>query len=133
MEYLEKKEIYVAQVAKYSDTMKKLKKEDKSSQLEDPQHYLQQAITCYTNTIRILCGFNFSSKQAKEIVALAFYKIFESCALLGQSYSEKVTEFMDWRSVNDVSVKSYPFAGDMKRLIIEQLQKDGKKEDVEKV
>ena len=40
---------------------------------------------------------------------------------------------MDWRSVNDVSVKSYPFAGDMKRLIIEQLQKDGKKEDVEKV
>lgn len=113
--------------------MKKLKKEDKTSQLEDPRHYLQQAITCYTNTIRILCGFNFSSKQAKEIVTLAFFKIFECCALLGQSYSDKVTEFMDWRSVSNVSVKAYPFADDMKRLIVEQLQKDGKKDDVEKV
>lgn len=125
--------MYLAQIAKYSDTMKKLKKEDKSSQLEDPKHYLQQAITCYTNTIRILCGFNFSSKQAKEIVTLAFFKIFESCALLGENYSAKVAEFMDWRSVNNVSVRSYPFADEMKRLITEQLQKDGKKEDVEKV
>lgn len=40
---------------------------------------------------------------------------------------------MDWRSVNSVSVKAYPFADDMKRLIVESLQKDGKKEDIEKV
>ena len=67
------------------------------------------------------------------MVTLAFFKIFESRSLLGESYSDKVTEFMDWKSANDLSIKKYPFAKDMKQLIIQQLEKDGKKEDIEKV
>lgn len=47
-----------------------------ASELKDPKEYMQKAVVCFENVIKILCGFDFDSSEALKMVSLAFLKLF---------------------------------------------------------